>query len=63
MMVPDFTPLFYLAFAGVGALIGAVVSVLMAFSGIWFPVMLQWAWIAPIAGLVAGFMYALITDK
>lgn len=44
--------------AGVGAVIGCLITVLVAVIGIWFPGVFAWLWVPPVAGTVVGLIAA-----
>ena len=58
-MIPDFTPLFYLAFMAFGALIGMGLTLVAWFFSIWFAVPTALFVLPPIVGAVGGLLWGL----
>jgi len=52
----DFTPLMVLAFAGIGAMLGALFVPLFALTAWFFPAMAPYVFAPVLAGMVGGFI-------
>ncbi|MEO9612630.1 MAG: hypothetical protein ABJG86_09745 [Nitratireductor sp.] len=52
--MPDMSGLGRLLYAALGGCAGALLIVPLAIASIWLDGLMAWAWVLPVAGLVAG---------
>lgn len=59
-MTPDFTPLEYLFFIGIGAVLGGIVACVLCIAAFLFPVLWPWVSAPVIVGMLGGWVFGLL---